>query len=148
MTIVATLDDSNRASTVLSHASTLASDLDEPLYVLHVLRRSTLASVLEKEVKGQAVTENYEIQRIGDELVEKAAVNTEITHDPDAIKTVVRVGDPAEEIRSYGEEVGARCIVVGGRRRSPTGKVLFGSVVQQVMLTASVPVLNVPTEND
>jgi len=144
MTIVAAVDSSENASKVLSQAAALAADLDELLSVLHVLRRSELVEVLEKDVEGQAVTDNYEVQRVGTDIVERAAADPEAVHDPDSIEITVRVGDPAEEIIAYADTVDARYVVVGGRRRSPTGKAIFGSVTQKVMLGASVPVLNVP----
>lgn len=146
MTLVAAVDDSDRASTVLSRAFALATDLDEPLHVLHVLRRSELVDVLEKDVEGQAFTDNYEVQRVGEAIVEAAAANLAADHGRDVTEIEVRVGDPAEEIASYTDEIGARYLIVGGRRRSPTGKALFGSVTQDVMLGASVPVVNVPLD--
>jgi nucleotide-binding universal stress UspA family protein len=41
------------------------------------------------------------------------------------------------------EELGARYVVLGGRQRSPTGKALFGSVAQKVIINSPVPVLSV-----
>lgn len=146
MTIVTAVDSSDRSPTVLARASALAADLNEPLHVVHVLRRAELVEVLDKDVEGQPFTENYEVRRVGEEIVERATTNPAVAHDSDAIETVVRVGDPAEELTSYAEEADARYLVVGGRRRSPTGKALFGSVTQQVMLAASMPVLNVPLD--
>lgn len=146
MTIVVAVDSSDRSSSVLARASALAADLDEPLHAVHVLRRAELVDVLEKDVEGQAFTENYEVRRIGEELVERAVTVPTVAHDSDTVETVVRVGDPAEELTTYAEEVNARYLVVGGRRRSPTGKALFGSVTQQVLLAASMPVLNVPLD--
>ncbi|MGB9958789.1 universal stress protein (plasmid) [Haloferax prahovense] len=145
MTVVVAVDDSNRAATVLARASALAADLDEPLHSLHVLQRTDLVDTLEKEVEGQAVTENREVKRVGAEIIERAAANGELEHDTAEIENVVRVGDPAEQITTYADSVDTRYIVVGGRRRSPTGKALFGSVTQRVMLSSAVPVLNVPT---
>lgn len=146
MTVVAAVDSSDRSSTVLSHASALAADIDEPLHAVHVLRRSDFVAVLDKEVEGQPLTENYEIQRIGEEIVERAGRKSAAIHDIDAIETVVRVGDPAEELATYAEDVGARYLVIGGRKQSPTGKALFGSITQQVMFEAAIPVLNVPLD--
>ena len=146
MTVVAAVDSSARSSVVLSQASTLATDIDEPLHAVHVLRRSDFVDVLEKEVEGQPLTENYEIQRLGEEIVERAGRKSAAIHDVDAIETAVRVGDPAEELAAHVEEVDARYLVVGGRKRSPTGKALFGSVTQQVMFGAAIPVLNVPID--
>jgi nucleotide-binding universal stress UspA family protein len=146
MTVIVAVDDTDHVSTVLAQAATLASDLDEPLTVLHVLPRSELVEVLEKEVEGQAPADNYEVQRVGEGIVERAAADLDSIHDPGAIEVEVRVGDPADVIVTYADEVDARYVVIGGRRRSPTGKALFGSVTQRVMLSASVPVLNVPLD--
>ncbi|MEF8885254.1 MAG: universal stress protein [Haloarculaceae archaeon] len=56
------------------------------------------------------------------------------------IETERRTGDPAEEILGMAEEVAADMIVLGGRKRSPLGTLLFGSVSQAVLLDASRPV--------
>jgi nucleotide-binding universal stress UspA family protein len=56
------------------------------------------------------------------------------------VRTERRVGDPAETILAVAEEMGADMIVLGGRKRSPLGSLLFGSVTQSVMLDADRPV--------
>jgi nucleotide-binding universal stress UspA family protein len=50
-------------------------------------------------------------------------------------------GDPGDEILRYAEEYDVDQICVGGRKRSPTGKALFGSVTQDVILGTHRPVL-------
>lgn len=50
------------------------------------------------------------------------------------------VGEHAEEIVALAERVDADRVLVGGRRRSPTGKAVFGSTAQEVMLSAPCPV--------
>lgn len=50
-------------------------------------------------------------------------------------------GDPAEAILSVADEHDADRIVLAGRKRSPTGKALFGSVTQNVILNTDRPVL-------
>lgn len=55
-------------------------------------------------------------------------------------------GDPAEAILAIADEYGSDAIVIGVRKRSPVGKVIFGSVAQGVILDSDRPVTAVPTE--
>lgn len=57
------------------------------------------------------------------------------------VRLVERSGGPAEEIQEYAEEHDVDLICVGGRKRSPAGKALFGSVTQHVILGITKPVL-------
>ncbi|SNZ16880.1 Nucleotide-binding universal stress protein, UspA family [Natronoarchaeum philippinense] len=141
MAIVAAIDDSDRAATVLAEAQTLAADLDEELHAIHVLERSELVEVLEKDVEGQDLTDNYEVQQVGENLVDRALDNS----DPEP-NISVRVGDPGTEIAAYADDEEARYVVIGGRQRSPTGKALFGSVTQDVIFDSPAPVINVAIE--
>jgi nucleotide-binding universal stress UspA family protein len=45
MSLVAAVDDSSEASTVLAKATRLATDLDEQLHTIHVLKRSELGTL-------------------------------------------------------------------------------------------------------
>lgn len=49
-------------------------------------------------------------------------------------------GDPASMITAVADEIDAAIIAMSGRKRTPTGKALFGSVLQSVLLSASRPV--------
>lgn len=69
------------------------------------------------------------------EILEDAGVETAV-HDV--------TGDPAPAILDIAEEFDAASIVLGSRRRSPVGKVLFGSVTQAVILDSDRPVTVVP----
>jgi len=51
-----------------------------------------------------------------------------------------RFGDPASEILAAADELDADLVLLGGRKRSPLGSVLFGSVSQSVLLDADRPV--------
>lgn len=57
-----------------------------------------------------------------------------------------RSGEPAEEILDLASELDSDAIVLGVGRRSPVGKVLFGSVVQAVILDSDQPVTVVPEQ--
>lgn len=49
-------------------------------------------------------------------------------------------GQPAETIVSFANEIEAEAIALAGRKRTPAGKVIFGSVTQSVLLSADCPV--------
>ncbi|MEF8902065.1 MAG: universal stress protein [Halovenus sp.] len=48
--------------------------------------------------------------------------------------------DPSEAIVNVADEIDADRIIMAGRKRTPVGKVLFGSVTQSVLLDADIPV--------
>ena len=52
--------------------------------------------------------------------------------------------DVADGVLAEAERVRAALLVVGLRRRSAVGKVLLGSIAQQIVLDATMPVLAVP----
>lgn len=52
-----------------------------------------------------------------------------------------RFGNPVEKIERTVSEVDANLIVIGGRKRSPVGKALFGSTAQSIILRTNIPVL-------
>jgi nucleotide-binding universal stress UspA family protein len=55
-------------------------------------------------------------------------------------------GAVGEGIVTLAEDIDADLVVVGGRKRSPTGKAVFGSTAQEVMLEAPCPVTFVRNE--
>lgn len=79
-----------------------------------------------------------------DEVAARHATIRDLTdHLTDAgVKYQVRgaVGPHGETIVDLAKEVDADRVVVGGRTRSPTGKAVFGSTAQEVMLSSPAPV--------
>jgi nucleotide-binding universal stress UspA family protein len=65
------------------------------------------------------------------------------THRVEPVST-----DPAGVLLSVADEVDADLIVLGLRRRSAVGKLLLGSVSQDVLLKARCPVLAVQAHTD
>jgi nucleotide-binding universal stress UspA family protein len=70
--------------------------------------------------------------RLARDILEDAGI--EVTLDETS-------GDPTTAILETAEHVDAKRICVAGRKRTPTGKVLFGSVSQGVILSTTRPVL-------
>ena len=139
MTIVAAVDESDRAPAVAREAASLAVAFDEPLHVVNVLTRSEFVSLMRTSVEstGQAVDMD-EIRSVAAEIADEAAANLDTAYEP-----VGMMGDPADTVIEYAEEQNARYIVIGPRKRSPTGKALFGSIAQSVLLNATCPVVSI-----
>lgn len=91
-------------------------------YVLHVY---------ENNPEGASV-QQMEAPREATDRLEAAGVDVELLESS---------GDPAREILRHAEEYDVDQICVGGRKRSPAGKALFGSVTQDVILGTHRPVL-------
>lgn len=70
--------------------------------------------------------------RIAEERLEAAGIDVDLAE---------RSGDPSREILACTEEINADIICLAGRKRSPTGKALFGSITQDVILSTDLPVL-------
>lgn len=65
------------------------------------------------------------------ELLEEAGIDVE---------TRLEKGDVTECIIDVADDVDADSIVMSGRQKSATGKVLFGSITQSVLLNVELPV--------
>jgi nucleotide-binding universal stress UspA family protein len=59
------------------------------------------------------------------------------------IEQQVRGHEAADEVVAAADRVNATLIVIGLRRRSPTGKLITGSQAQRILLDARCPVLAV-----
>lgn len=57
-----------------------------------------------------------------------------------AVDVERRHGDPADEIVDYAESIDADTVIIPGRKRSPVGKAVFGSVTQDIILNGDLPV--------
>jgi nucleotide-binding universal stress UspA family protein len=80
---------------------------------------------------GASVTQVSAVRRARERL-EEGGVDVELAESS---------GDPAEAILETADDLDADMIVLAARKRSPTGKVIFGSVTQTVILGTERPVL-------
>ncbi|WP_135304905.1 universal stress protein [Haloarcula amylovorans] len=137
MPIVAAVDKSERAEPILEQARSLTTAFDTDLHVVHVGEFSVGNLVSGSTEETSDIEEaKSKAQQTAKEIGSQAGSGQEF-------EPVGLIGDPAEEILKYSEEISADYIVVSGRKRSPTGKALFGSVVQSILLDANRPVVSV-----
>ena len=85
-------------------------------------------------------TANELSDRAHDELRKREAHLTDL----DVVRHVV-LGPPSDEVLRVADEVGASYIVVGTHGRTGLAHLLMGSVAEQIVRRAKVPVLAVPT---
>jgi nucleotide-binding universal stress UspA family protein len=100
---------------------------DQPLHVVNSSRGDTLADRRFASEQALAAVRTR---------LDEAGVVYEIDQQ-------VRGHDASEEVVEAADRVQASLIVIGMRRRTPTGKLLTGSQAQRILLDAHCPVLAV-----
>lgn len=144
MPVVAAVDRSESTDDVIEEASVLAKAIDQDLHVVHVLSRKEFQSIEQTSVEETGTTVPMEeIRSFSKNVADEAAEGLITDYEP-----VGLVGDAAEELLKYIDTHDARYVVLGGRKRSPVGKVLFGSTAQPVLLSASCPVVMITRDEE
>lgn len=85
-----------------------------------------------------SVADAPDVERI-EKMLRTAGVDGEL-------KQFIRGKDAAEEIEAMIEPLKVSLLIIGLRKRSPVGKLLLGSVAQQLLLSVPCPVLAVKAQ--
>jgi nucleotide-binding universal stress UspA family protein len=131
-------NDADRIDQLARTVTDIASPAGADVVIAHVFTDEEFETVVDRlqfESVGEAdpdeVADRHTTVRDLRSQLEDAGLSTSVRG---------AVGDHGEEIVELAKHSDADLVVVGGRKRSPTGKAVFGSTAQEVMLTAPCPV--------
>lgn len=128
-----------RALSQAEYVATLANEgLDVHAYVLFVFTGEERSADTPSEMKRFDSPTRVEAVKRTMSVLDDADVEYTIQEDS---------GEVAADIMADAEGLDVDDIVLGGRKRSPAGKILFGSVTQEVLLNTDRPV-TVTTASD
>lgn len=134
-------DGSEHATRAARHASRLAVALDSEVHLLGVVDLEAVAGPFSAGGLDRRTREVFE-EKTADRIRETAEhVDGVETHQE------VRVGQPAETIAEYADEVGADLLAMGTHGRTGVGRFVLGSVTENVLRLVDAPVLTVRAED-
>jgi nucleotide-binding universal stress UspA family protein len=139
-TILYPTDFSEHSDYAFQLACSLARDYGACLFVLHVLERPLLAYTGVMTAPPSPPPSAEERQAVQEKLhrIEPPDPTTRVEH-------LLEEGDPATAILQVAQERKCDLIVLGTHGRGGLGRLLMGSVAEQVVRKASCPVLTVRT---
>ncbi|WP_247730155.1 universal stress protein [Halovivax limisalsi] len=144
MVIIAAVSGTREVDPVVETAYDLAETYDEDLHVLHVIPDEEFQE--RQSGGGSDDNPSYYLDNAITDAEELAADVVEATlgdYDEARVTPTGEVGDPTEMVLALADDHDARFIVIGGRKRTPVGKALFGSTTQSLLLHADRPVVTV-----
>jgi nucleotide-binding universal stress UspA family protein len=139
MAVIVTLPESPLGETAFERAIAEASMRDLPVVVA--------ANVAMPRTESGAEGYHERRQQVETQLDERVRALTEHGLRASAYLPSAPT-DTAYAVLQAAEDHDAELIVIGIRRRSPVGKVLLGSVAQDILLGARCPVLGVKLAED
>jgi nucleotide-binding universal stress UspA family protein len=135
-TILLPTDGSEATTDAAAHAFSHAERYDAAIHVLSVVEVSSSLGIAGHDEE-KLDRRRRERTATAEQLVEE--------HAPEGADATVAVefGSPTRVITEYATEVGADLAVMSTRARGGAGRVIFGSVTEQVIQAGDTPVLAV-----
>ena len=127
MTILVAYVPRPEGQAALDKGIEIATRRNEPLVVVNASPGGT-------KIDPSAI-DVVDVERV-ERLLKNSGLNAEL-------KQFVRGKSAIEEIESLVESLHVSVLVIGLRKRSPVGKLIMGSVAQEILLTVPCPILAV-----
>ncbi len=140
--ILVPLDGSGLSESVLSHVKTMATACGPAevhlLYVVEPLSamRESSFSTQDKDYFAQS---DRKAEAWGKDYLAKVVLNLET--DSIKAKSIVLIGNPAQDILDYATTNAIDLIIMSTHGRSGLARWVFGSVAEKVIRTATCPVM-------
>ena len=107
---------------------------------LEIAKRRDEHLVVVNASPGGGTPDPSAVDAVAAERVEAILKNSGLNAE---FKQLVRGKDAVEEIEALVESLKVSVLIIGLRKRSPVGKLIMGSVAQELLLSVSCPVLAV-----
>lgn len=137
--IVAATDFSEASELAVAAAAVLAKQNEATLYVVHVHVALDPATLLTDPVSGTLMPDDVTRARLHEDL--RAVVARAAPELADVHVAVATSQAPAAGLVHYAEHVDADLVVVATHGRTGLRRLVLGSVAEEVVRTASCPVL-------
>jgi nucleotide-binding universal stress UspA family protein len=124
-------DDVDRALTQARYVADLPAATEEVEAVLLFVFTGDSEDISSEYRQFKTADRIQSVRRARD-FLEDEAVSVQVRDDS---------GDTTQDIIRVADDVDADAIVLGGRKRSPAGKAIFGSTTQSVILNTDRPVV-------
>lgn len=130
--------DDNRVEALVDAVTDISASKEFAVVVAYIFDKDSHNETIKQVVGADS-------ERVDpDELAARMSVVQTITDLLEAasidVETRAAPGTSGDGLVDIAEDVDGDRVIIGGRRRSPAGKALFGSAVQTVMLNAPCPV--------
>jgi universal stress protein A len=134
--ILVPIDLGDHAKDVLDYATALAGKLDAKLHVRHAVAWPLLGAEIPAAVTDQAMNDIVALHRKDFELLVAGCAGK-----APIASSELQIGDPRTLIVDTAAQLHVDLIIMGTHGRRGVSRLLIGSVAEQVVRTASCPVL-------
>jgi nucleotide-binding universal stress UspA family protein len=134
------IDFASNFETLVPWVKTLAEKFDATVYVLFVAQDLSHFATF---YVPHGNIEDFQQQAIDSARKRMAAAKEEFFTKFPKLETRVELGSPAEKIMAFAQKEKVDMIIMGAHGRAGLERVIFGSVANKVVKSASCPVLTI-----